>query len=389
MTVPPFLPPPLRPRLTHPRLALARSNHTVTVINDKAYIFGGEQAGGKLCNTDVHVISLPSTTKPAAEYACYPAFPLKEDATGDLLVPAPRKGHAACARGKYVVIHGGSDHNGTPIDEDACLWLWDSETLRWSKLHAATQIGATQAPRHGHSVFVDEKQELLVLHGGRTASGPTVETWLYDFDAVAWTQLPYCPVASSSCAFVDGTLYSISSESELSGAIHTLRLGSNSTERSKPDALKWEKIEFSSNPLAAPGPKARVGAALVPISTGYGRHYLAYLLGQAKISGKENEQHPFCSDIWALQLPSHGFTGANVKDVIRDKLPGSLESGSWSWGEIEVLATEEDRPGGKVHPGPRGFFGASPCLGGKGVVFWGGVNANGVQEADGWLLKIQ
>lgn len=375
--------------LTYHRLALARSSHTVTVIGDKAYIFGGEQAGGKLCNTDVHAISLPSDTKPAAEYACYPAFPVKEDSTGDLIVPAPRKGHAACARGKYVVIQGGSGESGTPIDGGACIWLWDSETLRWAKIHAATQLGASLAPRDGHSVFVDEKQDFLVLHGGRTAAGQTGETWLYDFNAVAWTQLPACPVAPSSSAFVDDTLYSISSESELSGAIHTLRLGANSTERSKPDALKWEKVEFPSNPLAAPGPKARVGGALVPISTGYGRYYLAYLFGRAKIPGKENEQHPFCSDVWALQIPSHGFTAASVKDVIRDKLPGSIESGVYSWAEIEIVPVEQVEHEGKVHPGPRGFFGASPYLGGKGVVLWGGVSADGAQEADGWLLKIQ
>ncbi|KUI64872.1 Acyl-CoA-binding domain-containing protein 4 [Cytospora mali] len=369
-------------------LALARSRHTVTVIGDKAYIFGGEQSNGRLCNTDVHAISLPSDTKPAAEYACYPAFPVKETTTGELLVPSPRRGHAACARGKYVLVHGGSDENGTPIDEDACIWLWDSETLAWGKVHAVTQIGKSLVPREGHSIFIQEKQDFLVLHGGGTGSANTGDTWLYDFNAVAWTQLPSCPVAPASSSFVKNTIYSISTESNMGGSIHFLNLGSNETGRSKPDALKWEKVDFPANPLAA-GPKARVGSALVPVSTGYGRNYLVYLLGGSEQHGKETKEQPYYSDIWSLQLPSQGFTLTTVKDTIRDKLPGHVESGAFSWAEVELVPTEQVEHEGKVHPGPRGFFGAASCLGAKGVVFWGGVNAKGEREADGWLLRIR
>lgn len=369
-------------------LALARSHHTVTVIEDKAYIFGGEESEGKLCNTDVHAISVPSDTKPASEYACYPAFPVKEATTGELLVPSPRKDHAACAKGKYLIIQGGTDENGKPVDEDACLWLWDSETLRWSKIHAATQIGKSLQPRHSHHIAVHEKQEFLVLVGGSTASGPSPEAWLYDFDAVAWTRLPSCPATPSSSALVQDTLYSLSNDSELGGSVHYLNLGANATERSKPDALTWDTFEFPTNPLVK-GPKSRTAGALVPVSTGYGRYYLAYMFGQTAVNDKENEQHPFQSDIWTLQLPSHGFTGANIKDVIRDKLPGSMESGAFSWAEVEIQPTEQAESTGKVHPGPRGFFGASPSQSGKEVVFWGGLNAKGEKEGDGWFLKLQ
>ncbi|KAF3770598.1 hypothetical protein M406DRAFT_271856 [Cryphonectria parasitica EP155] len=369
--------------------ALARSHHTVTVIGDKAYIFGGEHAGGKLCSADVHVSSIPSATTPTAAYNCYQALPVKDATTGELQVPSPRKNHAACVRGKYLLVHGGSDESGAPIDEDACIWTWDSETLRWAKIHAATQIGKTLTPREGHAIFVDEKQDILVLHGGRTASGQTGETWLYDFDAVAWTQLPSSPAPFAGVStFVDGTLYGISTDSELGGIIHVLRLGSNATERAKPDALKWDKVDFPTNPLA-PGPKSRTGASLLPVSTGYGRHYLLYLLGRKGGQDDGGEQQPlFRPDVWSLQVPSRGFSAAAVKDAIRDKLPGSVESGTYSWAEVEIVPTEQLEHEGKVHPGPRGFFGASPCADGKAVVFWGGLNAKEEQEADGWILRI-
>lgn len=368
-------------------MALARSRHTVTVIGDKAFIFGGETTKGKLCNTDVHAISLPSTTKPAAEYACYPAFPVKDTTSGELLIPSPRRDHAACARGKYVLIHGGSDENGDSINEDACIWMWDSETLRWAKIQAATQIGKSLAPRAGHVISVNEKQDFLVLHGGQVASGKTGDTWLYDFNAVAWTQLPDCPVAPQSSAFVDDTIYSISSESEISGSIHMLRLGPSPTEWAGPNALQWDKVDFPSSPLV-PGPGSRVGGALIPISTGYGRLYLVYLLGRSESHGKESKEHPFYSDTWSLQIPSHGFNPAAVKDLIRDKLPGPVESGTYRWAEVEIVPTEQIEHEGKVHPGPRAFFGASSYQGMTGVMFWGGLNAKGEQEADGWVLKI-
>lgn len=337
--------------------------------------------------------------KPAADYACYPAFPVKETSTGDILVPAPRSRHAACARGKYVLIHGGSDASGNPIEEDACIWLWDSETLSWAKIHAVTQIGKTLAPRDSHEILLDEKQDFLILHGGRIGSGSeqkqTGETWLYDFGAVAWSELPSCPSPSSNAALVNDTIYSIGSDaSDVSGSIHILKLGPNATERSKPGALQWTKADFPTSPLA-PGPRPRVGGALVPISTGMGRNYLVYLFGCREhvdftpSKASENEEHPFYSDIWSLQLPTQGFNPASIKDALRDHLPGSMESGSMSWAEVEIMPTEQTQHEGKVHPGPRGFFGASPCLGGKGVVLWGGVNANKQKEADGWMLNIK
>ncbi|KAJ4132426.1 hypothetical protein NW754_015242 [Fusarium falciforme] len=64
-------------------LALARSHHTVTVINNRAYIFGGNKEDGQLCSNEVHAVSLPGEQQGNGEYACYPAVG-EEDAC-----PAP------------------------------------------------------------------------------------------------------------------------------------------------------------------------------------------------------------------------------------------------------------------------------------------------------------
>ncbi|MCV5111761.1 hypothetical protein OFM52_31385, partial [Escherichia coli] len=63
----------------------------------------------------------------------------------------------------------------------------------------------------------------------------------------------------------------------------------------------------------------------MPIHTGYGRSYLIYMFGISSDAVGESDTSPpdeekSYADIWSLQLPSHGFTGAAAKDVIRDKL---------------------------------------------------------------------
>jgi len=109
---------------------LARSYHTITVIGDRAYIFGGRLSDGKLPSNDIHAISTVPSAVQSSHDVCYPASPLEDD--GD--APSTRARHAACLRSKHVVISGGADSDGSPIKEDGCIWLWDSDRLKWAKL---------------------------------------------------------------------------------------------------------------------------------------------------------------------------------------------------------------------------------------------------------------
>ncbi|KAK1757031.1 hypothetical protein QBC47DRAFT_174436 [Echria macrotheca] len=386
--------------------SLARSNHTLTSIGDKTYMFGGEGPDGKLCPTDVHIITLPIKKPTDIKHHEYPPFPLQDAETGRTLIPTPRSQHAACARDKYLIVHGGRDTQGKPIEEENCLWLWDTEKLVWTRLHSETQIGKAMTPRFGHSIFVDEQQDFLVLHGGHAPSElqhklvhdvdaplsnpdlPTeTETWLFDFTSDSWTALPRAPAPPVAAAYVDTTLYTISrTDSPFSVVVNYLHLLHSPTEREKPGALVWKTLSMPTNPLT-PGPRPRDGGALVPLNLGHGRQYLIYMFGCDEPKPDHPESAGFYSDIWSLQLPSHGLSAAKLKDKIRETLPG-LDSGELSWAEVELVAAEQMVPEGKVHPGPRAFFGADSCLDGKGVVLWGGVNAKGEREDDGWVLSL-
>lgn len=369
------------------RLSLSRYNHTVTVIEGKAHMFGGQKQDSQLCSVDIHAIAIPTTGAAAAsEYACYPALAMKDIDTGEMLVPARRTEHAACARGQYLVIHGGRDATGAVIDED-CIWLWDSRALSWSRIQAPSQIGKRLSPRYGHDIFLAGKEDVLVLHGGRTGpeSPADVETWVFTFDTRAWTKLPSAPAAPMAAAFVDHVLYTVSRGVNTPGAINFLDIRGSAADRERADALEWQTVDYAVSPLA-PAPEPREGGALVPITTGVGRNYLIYMFGHS--DGALAGERDFYSDIWSLQVPSRGLSAAILKDAIREKLPRA-ESGEFSWAEVEIVPEEKHSGGGKAHPGPRALFGAA-AAGDANLVFWGGINGSGSgSEEDTWLLQIQ
>ena len=107
----------------------------------------------------------------------------------------------------------------------------------------------------------------------------------------------------------------------------------------------------------------------------------------AKDEPEKDDQPAFWSGLWALQLPSTSKTPAQVKDITRDKI--GVDSHEVEWAEVEVEPREEvNEMAGKSHPGPRGYF-ASAALDSKRVVLWGGINAKGQQEPDGWVIDLK
>lgn len=311
-------------------------------------------------------------------------------------MPAPRAGHAACGWGdRYVLVHGGFGADGEAVEEGGCVWRWDCEGLRWGKLRGDSQLGVGMRSRGGHWMVGDGGQGFLVVVGGRSTTGGGAgdgegvgrEAWMYDLHSMVWTELPSMPAVPLAAAYAAGRVYIISRDGDgdagLGGVVHYLDMKDSETERARPGALVWESVSFPANPLA-PGPKPRAGGALVPLSTGHGRVYLVYLFGCSEGDGAEKE---YFSDIWTLQLPAHGRSAAAIKDKIREKLP-RMDSGEFRWAEAEIVPTEQITGEGKMHPGPRGLFAADSCLDGQGIVLWGGMNAKGEEEGDGWVLRL-
>jgi len=423
--------------LTAGRASLARSDHSLTILSHKAYIFGGEIGDGKLADTSVHVVSLlpaaEAEKKGEHQYAMVPALAdgetggeasgiRKETSDG---VPAPRSKHAACSLNVCVAVFGGSDEKGNVIDERGRVWLFNTAKTCWEALDPPETSGESLSvqesssgpnyPESRTSASLFEHKNDLILYGGFNATKESLkDTWHFSYANRSWTRLPDAPAATTNAALTNSTVFLLTSSAETSGLhgyIHSLPLAKTAAETRN---ARWETQSFPSSPLT-PAPKPRINGGLLPVSTGHGRNYLLHFLGEREQPSKspvpaEREQIQY-PDLWTLQLPSahtnsssiaSALNPAAIKDAIRSYLPKS-DSGTHGWAEVDVVPTSLDSIGngesGKVHPGPRAFFGCD-VLGsetknvlGVGeramIVLWGGINAKGEREGDGWMVTVE
>ncbi|TKA64857.1 hypothetical protein B0A55_11749 [Friedmanniomyces simplex] len=388
------------------RLSLSRSGHSICVVGNKAYIFGGETATGKLASNDTHSITLAPEEKPDSDYAVIPAIPDQKDGP----VPVARTKHAACGFNICVAVFGGLDEAGDVLDE-TCIWLFVTGKSSWESIRPKDGSAPSPEPRSESKLF--DHQNKLLLYGGKNKAGEALkDVWLFDYGNNTWRQFPDAPVSSSNAALCNGVLHIISGTDDMSSDLHLLELGvEQGTEH------KWQTIPFPTNPMT-PGPRPRFGAGLLPITTGYGRNYLAFFFGARQHAGGDSStssetQKPstqdsptttneptYWSDIWTYQLPStsheakptfslsEAIKPAKIKDSIRHAL--GYDSGGHSWGEAEVMPPADlEASAGKVHPGPRGFFGCDVMKDGRSFVMWGGIDAKGEREGDGWIIRLE
>ncbi|KAI4233635.1 MAG: hypothetical protein L6R40_007013 [Gallowayella cf. fulva] len=427
---------------------LPRSSHTITVVAGKAYIFGGDESPGKLADDNVHIIKLPAkkpTNVGESEYKCVPSLGDAEDGKGE--VPGARAGHTACAIGHRIYIFGGKGQDGKPIEENGTLWVFDTETLRWTGLKVSGDNPFPYPPaRYNHSAVASEyplppsaivpdtasyteqikstvakipamigkgspprePHGSIIVCGGlsSSSSGPLTDVWTFTVAGNTWSALPTLPaIPSPTLAYANHNLFALGgSDDDVGSEIHRLQLhkdSQNIPDRNiRTEQTEWLTLPFPTNPLA-PGPRPRKGAGMLPATTGNGRLYILYFLGE-KVSKAEKtedisektEDIEYWSDTWSYQIPAVDIAPAGIKDKTRSLM--GISTGEGTWAEVKVVPNEEGSGGleteGKSHPGPRGWF-ASCALGkeidGGGVVLWGGINAKGETEGEGWIVSVK
>ncbi|KAI1483215.1 hypothetical protein K445DRAFT_241524 [Daldinia sp. EC12] len=369
------------------RPSLAISHHTLTVIGDKAYIYGGQTGQEKLASNSIHSIALSTADTATPEHQVLPAIVAEKGET----VPKPRTKHSACALNNRVAIYGGCDEAGNIVDEDSTIWLFDVEKFTWDTLRSSSHPERTPPPRSEAYLLAHDGN--LFLIGGKNAKGESLtDVWHYNCFTEIWNQLPHTPAVVTGAAISGHTLYAISSSDTLGSEVHHLEIqphtGSPAT---------WQTTSFPTNPLT-PGPRPRSHGGLIPITTGYGRNYLVYFFGNRQGTAEKGDLLQW-SDLWTFQLPSddlevkattnvkEAVKPAKIKDQIRTKL--GADTGGSSWAEVEVQAPGDiEAHEGKLHPGPRSSFGYDVTTDGKSIVLWGGCNATGEPEGDGWIIEF-
>lgn len=362
------------------------------------------------------------------QYALLPALPAgatggeasgvrDEDSDG---IPVARTRHAACAFNVCMAIFGGVDEKGDVIDEKGRIWLFNTAKSTWEFI--GPKLGEHDVPEARAEGKLFDCENNLVLHGGFGKTGePLKDTWHFSYTDKTWTRLPDAPQANTNAALTNGVLWLLTITPENNGLnvyMHSLAITSAASP-SKPTS--WTTQSFPTNPLT-PSPKPRVAGGLLPMTTGHGRQYLLHFFGvtppttkedlpatsspdettlqvvdtQAAVSA-EPIQYP---DLWTLQLPSttpgrkaswsESLRPAAIKDSIRSAF--KADTGTNAWAEVDVQPPALDKLGdgesGKVHPGPRAYFGCDVLKDGSTVMIWGGVNAKGERESDGWLVSL-
>ncbi|KAF1842532.1 uncharacterized protein K460DRAFT_380365 [Cucurbitaria berberidis CBS 394.84] len=418
---------PIKANLTRvTSLSLPRSQHTVSVVKGRAYIFGGETEHGRLADNDMHVVILPSSGVLDADYTTFPA----RSVNGLDDVPNSRKGHAAVVIGDSIYIFGGEVEGVT--NEKGRMWVYDTVSNTWSYLDSASDTlfpsqrtghasasselpgpktttyheTAPQAPADPAKVVpepaeADSWGTIFVVGGHDTSSGRLSNDALaFDVKTRSWSNIPTPsgqPRDGASLSLVGDRLYRFGGkgvETLASGATEFLNVShvwTHAEGGTTPLASGWAWEEVSHTDIkggTAAAPQARSNAGLVGVTTGQGRHYLLAI-------GGETEDGTFFDDIWALQLPPERSTAAATKDSIRASFKRDTHESEWA----EVLYTYVDTKGEeeKEIPGEpkrglgiRGHFGIAKGteVDGATAVVWGGVDANGRILGDGWMITV-
>lgn len=423
---------------------LPRFNHSLTVVAGRAYIFGGEVSPGELADDELHIVRIPSKKSRGdgePEYKCVPS--LGQGESGE--VPGPRSGHTACTVGDKIYLYGGRGKDMAPLEERGRVWVFDTSSLHWSHLDPLSEIHPPARFHHGcvsseipfsssnaspTSTYTEqikttvsklpsllskptpstEPHGTLIVCSGFSSSEPLNDTYAFTIASQTWSVFPSPPSSLGSppsLALANNALYLISnsaSSADLGSEIHSLPLIRSTYKDARGEndlALiakqdQWKTTTFPTNPLA-PGPRPRKGAGLIPVTTGNGREYLLFFLGEkASSSSAENtssEDRLFYSDAFSYQIPLPATSAAGIKDATRSKL--GIATGAETWAEVKVVANEEGgglETDGKSHPGPRGWFGCAGLgkdVDGAGVVIWGGMNAKGEVEGEGWVVSVK
>jgi ribosomal protein S6E (S10) len=226
-------------------VTLPRTNHSLSVINGRAYIFGGDLPSGNLANNDMHLVILPSSSVLEADYKSIPARPQTRDGP----VPAPRKGHTAVVVENEIYIFGGQTASKSP-EEIGRVWVYDVISAKWSfhdpkadapyppsrYLHSAVSSDEP-GPAHPSENTVDlREQEIdasktvpippasdswgtMFIYGGKSMDGETTlnDVWGFDISARVWFPLPPAPSPArlgASFVLADDILYRVGGEIE-------------------------------------------------------------------------------------------------------------------------------------------------------------------------------
>ncbi|KAF2236736.1 hypothetical protein EV356DRAFT_530644 [Viridothelium virens] len=315
---------------------VARTSHSIVVIKNRAYIFGGESAPGTRATNDVQLVELPtSDVGESADQKTVEARPAEEDGR----VPEERIDHAAVAIDDCFYMLGGrtSSSSTEPLEEDGRVWMFSTKTSMWSCLQPIAQ-SPKPPPRYNFAIAASVQPEIstmptdhdtapqfppdpanvvpepldpshrgtIVVSCGNSVGGTLLnDCWAFDIRSRTWSPLPppqddpALACYSSSLALDDNELklYSCFGRTNSGDLLHMRTLDLEAKSSPPPASTQdnaastftpcsilsaassdWQDAT-SKSPSTSPTPRS--AASLIPVTTGQGRTYLLALGGHS------------------------------------------------------------------------------------------------------------
>ncbi|KFZ04223.1 hypothetical protein V502_10313 [Pseudogymnoascus sp. VKM F-4520 (FW-2644)] len=320
---------------------LQRSSHILSVVDDNAYVFGGELLPRQPRDNHVYKIDITSGV----------AQPIAKVAPTSVL-PTPRVGTAsATLQGKIYLFSGRGGEAMAPVEENGAVWEFDPSTSTWSLLPPSDSTRPFPAARSYHC-STSNADDMIYIHAGCPEAGRLSDLWSFHPSSRTWAQLadaPAPPRGGTSIAFHRGLLYRMSGfdgKTEQGGSLDIY----------DPTQNTWSSREYP--PDGVSGPTPRSVCALVPIVV-RGKALLVTLFGERDPS-------------------SLGHLGAGK--MLGDVWAYDIDSATWS--EIKANgASAFDEPA------PRGWFDAD-VINQSDVLVLGGLGEANERLGDAWLLKF-
>jgi len=352
------------------------------------------------------------------------------------VIPKARAAHAATSIDSNIYIFGGrpsirgTGQSPAPFNDNGTVYAFSTITHKWTSLPPQTAACSAGVPcprayascassRHplpvgGQDVTTEEAYGTIFLHGGYDVEGKLLrDVWTFDVSSREWNRWPDIPPPGPDEAAGEGRICCIESRlwrtGDGFGKVTYLEIVRDDADDASgkselgvsPKTGEWNVLSFHQNPATpdqagaadetvAKGPTTRAedelpiprqGAGFVPITTGAGREYLLYFMG-------EETHGRTLSDVWTLQINSDKNSPAMHKDVFRHSL-GS-KTGENQWAKCEVVQSTQDNSPLLTPQGLSRFAADAWSDRGGGVaVLWGGKTVANEVVNEGWVITVE
>ncbi|KAE8150836.1 hypothetical protein BDV25DRAFT_171875, partial [Aspergillus avenaceus] len=296
--------------------SIRRSSHTLSIIDNDAYIYGGELRPREPVDSAVYRIALGHEVSPHEKITTI---------TSTTVVPPPRVGSASTTlHGKIYMFSGRGGLAMAPIEEAGAFWVFDPVGNVWSQVKPADSHAPYPVGRSYHTLANDGNNTIF-LHAGCPEKGRLRDIWAFNLATRQWRELSPAPPperGGTSLAYAEGKLYRMNGfdgNREQGGALDVFDLEED----------EWETVTYPADGISGPSPRSV--SCLVSLKI-LGKPCLVTMFGEHDPSSLGHQgAGKMLSDVWIFDIKTQIWTQAFVDGNNRPPARG--------WFDADVVTT--------------------------------------------------